>query len=128
MLLTATTYRTLASIRQRLPEACAIQGFGFLGEYDIGRKLEEQGQACDRPCNVFDVYDTTDAAHLLMNRIGACAMLPCRITVYPHDDGKTRLVAVRPTRLAGGFDDPELAECARDAEVRLKALLAGLAQ
>jgi uncharacterized protein (DUF302 family) len=128
MLLTATTYGTLATIRKRLPQACAEQGFGFLGEVDLGGKMQEQGGTWDRPCIVFDVYDAAQADRLLATRIDACAVLPCRIAVYPHDDGKTRIVTVRPTRLAGLFGDAEVDEMARDAEARLEAVLTGVAQ
>jgi uncharacterized protein (DUF302 family) len=128
MLLSATTYRTLDSIRKRLPEACAAQGFGFLGEYDLRAKMEETGQSSDRPCNVFDMYDAAQATRILASRVDACAMLPCRIAVYPHDDGKMRMVAVRPTHLVDGLGDAGLDEMARDAETRLEALLNGVAQ
>ena len=128
MLLTTTTYGTLATIRKRLPQACAEQGFGLIGEIDLSGKLREQGQACDRPCTVFDMYDAAQAERLLEMRIDACAVLPFRIAVYPHDDGKTRIVAVRPTDLAGILGDAGLDEMARDAEVRLEALLTGVAQ
>ena len=58
MLLTATTYKTVAAIRRDLPPACLTQGFGYLGEYDLRGKLREQGHEYERACTVFDVFDT----------------------------------------------------------------------
>jgi uncharacterized protein (DUF302 family) len=127
MLITAKTDKSVDQLREDLPEACAAHQFGVLGVHDLRAKLQEKGQEYDRPCLVFDVCNPVQAKRVLTARPEISSVLPCRISAY-EDDGGTRLVTVRPTRMIEMFQGAELADVAREVEETLEAILADAAR
>ena len=122
MLLTVTTTKPVDQIEKDLPGACAAHGFGVLGVHDLRAKLQEKGQDWDTPCLVFDVCNPVQAKRVLTSEPNVSAVLPCRISAFPDEEGQTRLVTVRPTRMIGLFG-AELEDVAREVEETLGAIL-----
>lgn len=126
MLLTATTRKSVDEIAELLPEACSAHGFGVLGVHDLRAKLIEKGQRWDTPCLVFDVCNPVQAKRVLSAEPDVSAVLPCRISAFPDEGGRTRLVTVRPTRMIELFG-AELQDVAREVELTLEAILSDVA-
>lgn len=122
MLLTTTTKKSVDEIAAQLPDACTAHGFGVLGVHDLRAKLREKGQEWDTPCLVFDVCNPVQAKRVLTAQPNVSAVLPCRISAFPAEEGKTRLVTVRPTRMIEMFG-AELQDVAREVEETLEAIL-----
>ena len=122
MLLTVTTTKPVDQIEKDLPGACAAHGFGVLGVHDLRAKLQEKGQDWDTPCLVFDVCNPVQAKRVLTSEPNVSAVLPCRISAFPDEEGQTRLVTVRPTRMIGLFG-AALEDVAREVEETLGAIL-----
>ena len=122
MLMTATTKKSVDEVAERLPEACTAHGFGVLGVHDLRAKLQEKGQAWDTPCLVFDVCNPVQAKRVLTAEPNVSAVLPCRISAFPDEEGRTRLVTVRPTRMIELFG-ADLQDVAREVEETLEAIL-----
>ncbi|MHC4137425.1 MAG: DUF302 domain-containing protein [Planctomycetota bacterium] len=122
MLLTATTTKSVDQLREVLPDACTAHGFGVLGVHDLRAKLQEKGQDYDRPCLVFDVCNPVQATRVLTAEPNVSAVLPCRISAFQDEEGRTRLVTVRPTRMIELFGT-ELQDVAREVELTLEAIL-----
>ena len=122
MLMTATTLKSVDQIAKDLPDVCTAHGFGVLGVHDLRAKLQEKGQDWDTPCLVFDVCNPAQAKRVLTADPNISAVLPCRISAFPDEEGKTRLVTVRPTRMIGLFG-AELEDVAREVEETLGAIL-----
>lgn len=128
MLITATTDKSVDQLREDLPKACAAHQFGVLGVHDLRAKLQEKGQEYDRPCLVFDVCNPAQAKRVLTARPDISSVLPCRISAYEGDDGRTRLVTVQPTRMIEMFQAAGLEDVARDVEATLEAILEEVAR
>jgi len=122
MLMTATTNKSVDQVREDLPDVCTAHGFGVLGVHDLRAKLQEKGQDYEKPCLVFDVCNPAQAKRVLTAEPNVSAVLPCRISAFPDEEGKTRLVTVRPTRMIGLFG-AELEDVAREVEEKLGAIL-----
>jgi len=122
MLMTATTSKSVDQLREDLPEACTAHGFGVLGVHDLRAKLQEKGQDWDTPCLVFDVCNPVQAKRVLTAEPNISAVLPCRISAFPDEEGRTRLVTVRPTRMIELFG-ADLGDVAREVEETLEAIL-----
>jgi len=122
MLMTATTKKSVDEVAERLPEACTAHGFGVLGVHDLRAKLQEKGQDYDRPCLVFDVCNPVQAKRVLTADPNLSAVLQCRISAFEDEEGRTRLVTVRPTRMIELFG-AALQDVAREVELTLEAIL-----
>ncbi len=122
MLMTATTSKSVDQLREDLPEVCTAHGFGVLGVHDLRAKLQEKGQDWDTPCLVFDVCNPVQAKRVLTAEPNISAVLPCRISAFPDEAGRTRLVTVRPTRMIELFG-ADLGDVAREVEETLEAIL-----
>jgi uncharacterized protein (DUF302 family) len=122
MLMTATTSKSVDQLREDLPEVCTAHGFGVLGVHDLRAKLQEKGQDWDTPCLVFDVCNPVQAKRVLTAEPNISAVLPCRISAFPDEAGRTRLVTVRPTRMIELFG-ADLQDVAREVEETLEAIL-----
>jgi len=122
MLLTATTTKSVEEIAEQLPDVCTAHGFGVLGVHDLRAKLQEKGQDWDTPCLVFDVCNPVQAKRVLTAEPNISAVLPCRISAFPDEAGRTRLVTVRPTRMIELFG-ADLGDVAREVEETLEAIL-----
>lgn len=123
MLLTVDSDKPVDWFREGLPEVCQKHAFGVLGLHDLKAKLIEKGQAFDRDCLVFEVCNPVKAKQVLETNPDISTALPCRISVFRTDEGRTRLATIRPSLLLDLFRSPELVEVAREVEETMLVIM-----
>ena len=123
MLMTVTTGKSMAQLREDLPRAAAGRNFGVLAVLDLKEKMREKGVPYAGEAQVYEICNPQKAREVLEAAPELAAVLPCRISVYVGRDGQTRLATVRPSSLiaalgAKGVDGP-----AREVEETLAGIL-----
>lgn len=123
MLLTVTTEKTLAQVREDLPRAVAAHGFGVMAVIDLKEKLREKGVDYASESVIFEVCNPHHAQRALEANPEIATALPCRIAVFPGPDGRVRISTLRPSRLVELYATPALAETANEVETAIAAIL-----
>ena len=122
MLIRVPTKRTPEEVETRLRAACAKEGFGVLGSYDLRAKLREKGQTYDRACLVFEVCNPAVARGVLEMAPDVASLLPCRIAVHEGPDG-TFVSTVRPRDLMASAGLSGLEAPADEVETALRRII-----
>jgi len=111
---------------ERVRAACAAEGFGVLGEIDLRAKLHEKGHPIGRSCVVLEVCRPDVAQQVLERAPEVSSLLPCRISVYEVEPGRTLVATARPRDLlvaAGVGEAAGVAEAADEVEAALRRIL-----
>lgn len=106
-------------------EAAAKQeGFGVLHDYDFRRILASKGFPIDRECRVLEVCNPRQASEVLAADMALNMALPCRLSIYEGNDGKTIVGMIPPTEmLALVSDDARIADTARAVEQAMERII-----
>lgn len=100
------------------------QGFGVLTEIDVRTTMREKLGYEFRPYVILGACNPPLAHRALSADLGVGLLLPCNVVVYDNGDGTSTVEALDPTAALGIVgDDPALAEVAREARVRLEAVV-----
>jgi len=119
----AKTPRPFEEACRALEAAIPQQGFGLLGQHDLGNTLRSKGIDFAEQCRIFEVCQPQQAAAVLANDIRLNMALPCRLSVYT-DAGQTHIGMISPAAMLGGLSsDKALQAVAEEVEARTRAII-----
>lgn len=122
MLVNVESSRSVEEVRDRLEEKAKEKGFGVLSVHEVSRILQEKGQPIDYPCVIVEICQPASASRVLSRNPYIATALPCRIAVFERD-GRTVLSTLAPTTMLEMFDEPELADTAREVEEIIREIM-----
>jgi uncharacterized protein (DUF302 family) len=114
----------------RVTEALREEGFGVLTTIDVRKTLAEKLGIDFRDYVILGACNPRLAHRALSTRADAGLLLPCNVTVEREADGRVLVRIADPQLMldAGGLaHEPELADVAREARVRMKAIARSIA-
>jgi uncharacterized protein (DUF302 family) len=123
MLYTVDSGKSLASLKDDLPKACAARKFGVLSILDLKEKMKEKGVEYAGECLIFEVCNPQKAKQVLESAPEISTVLPCRISVFRTKEGKTRLATLRPTMLMTMFPSEGLQPVAAEVEATILQIM-----
>jgi len=118
MLYERETTGTIDEVSEKVQQAVAENAFGVLGIHDLKQKLNDKGVDFERECRVMEVCNPVKAKAVLESNMSISNALPCRISIY-QDGDSIKVSTLRPTRLMGLFNQPELEPVAEEVEQTL---------
>lgn len=111
---------------QKVTEALKKEGFGVLTSIDVKQTLKEKIGADFRRYVILGACNPQLAHRALGTELGVGLLLPCNVTVFEGNDGKTVVQMIKPAAMLEVVDKPELEAIAREADQRLQRALAAL--
>jgi len=114
-----STDKSLNEAIESLKENLKDHSFGVLWELNFKDKLKEKGLEFKEDFVVFEVCNPTQAKKVLEKNIHIGYALPCKMVVRSEND-QVYIGMLRPERLIGLFDVPELDEVAKKVEASLR--------
>ena len=123
MLYTVDSGKSLTSLREDVPKACAARKFGVLSVLDLKEKMKEKGVEYGGECLIFEVCNPQKAKQALEANPEISTALPCRISAYTTTEGKVRLSTLRPTKLLELFRSAELQKVASEVEETILSIM-----
>jgi uncharacterized protein (DUF302 family) len=123
MLYVQEANRPIAEVASKLEAAASANQFGVLGVHDLKQKMNAKGVEFDTECLIFEVCNPGKAKTVLQSNMAISTVLPCRISVY-EEAGKVKVAMLKPTAMLGLFDQPELANMAREVEETMERIIA----
>ena len=115
MLIKNTTEKSVADTGVALNAAVVANHFGVLQEHDMRDSMTRHGVEFTKELLIFEVCQPAQAKRVLDEDMSVSTALPCRISIY-EENGKTVLVAIKPTLLLELFHTPGLGEVAQEVE------------
>lgn len=106
-------------------EALKAEGFGVLTTIDVQATLKAKLDIDTPPYTILGACNPALAHRALVAAPEVGLLLPCNVVVRQVADG-TRVEAVDPLIMLGVLDQPDLAEVAREAQARLRRVIAAL--
>jgi uncharacterized protein (DUF302 family) len=111
---------------QKVTEALKKEGFGVLTTIDVKETLKQKIGADFRRYVILGACNPQLAHRALDTELGVGLLLPCNVTVFEGDDGKTVVQMVKPAAMLQVVRRPELEGIASEADQRLQRALAAL--
>jgi len=123
--------RTLAGVGveeavRKTTEALKAEGFGVLTTIDVKETLKQKLGVDFRRYVILGACNPQLAHRALDLELGVGLLLPCNVTVFEGDDGRTVVQVVKPASMLEVTRRPELEPIAREADVRLSRALAAV--
>lgn len=116
--------RPVADVFAGIEAAARAEGFGVLHHYDFRQILEAKGFPIDRECRVMEVCSPRQASEVLAVDMALNMALPCRLSIYEDNEGRTTVGMIPPTRiLALVSDDASIAGAARAVEDAMERIV-----
>lgn len=115
----------------RVTDALREEGFGVLTTIDVRKTLGEKLGVDFRDYVILGACNPRLAYRALTTRADAGLLLPCNVTVEREVDGRVLVRIADPQTMlgAGGLaHEPELADVAREARVRLQAVASSVSE
>ncbi len=109
-------------------EALKTEGFGVLTEIDVQATLKKKLGVDFRRYIILGACNPPLAHQALTHELEVGLLLPCNVIVYEQIGGGSVVSIVDPLAMLGVVDNPAMADVAREAEMRLRRVLATLAQ
>ncbi len=106
----------------RIPGLLQAEGFGVLTRIDVKQTLKEKIGVDFRRYQILGACNPKLAHQALSAQLGIGVMLPCNVTVYEGDDGRTVVTAVDPLQTVAAAD-PALKPIADQVRERLARVL-----
>jgi uncharacterized protein (DUF302 family) len=107
--------KPIDEVCNNIQQAAAKNQFGVLGVIDMKEKMAAKGVRFGPQCRIIELCNPVQAREVLEANMTISTALPCRISVY-QEQGKVKVVTLRPTVVLSLFDNPELDPVARDVE------------
>lgn len=108
------------AVLAQLPGALGAEGFGVLSEIDVGATLKKKLGVDFRRYRILGACNPNFAHQVLGLELDVGVLLPCNVTIYERDDGKTVVNAVDPLQSIGAFADGDERVLALARSVREK--------
>jgi uncharacterized protein (DUF302 family) len=122
MLIEVQSRKRMEEIGRGIEEAAARHKFGVVAVHDLKETMRKKGVDYAGECMIYEVCNPQQAKRVLEADGAISTALPCRISVYRHEDGY-RLATIRPTAMLGMFGNPELDPVAREVESIIVAMM-----
>jgi len=117
------TSKSVAQTRLDLELACGRHGFGVMGAYDLREKMREKGVEFDRECQVVEICNPQKAKEVLDADMRISTALPCRVSIYTGEDGRTSLATIAPSAMLDMFGVAAVAPVAEEVERIIFAIM-----
>lgn len=118
----------VAAAIERTTAALASEGFGVLTSIDMQQALQQKLGRTIRPYTILGACNPMLASRALDAETEVGLLLPCNVIVYEREDGQTIVAAMAPIAALGVVgDNPALMAVAREADARLRRVLARVA-
>ncbi|MCF6227219.1 MAG: DUF302 domain-containing protein [Planctomycetes bacterium] len=104
-------------------ESASIEnGFGVVNTLDLKAIMAKKGVEYGEAATVVEICQPHHAKSFLEKEPRAAPCLPCRIAITSKD-GKTVVQTVRPTVMMQIFDNPEIAELAKEIDAVVEKIV-----
>lgn len=112
---------------QRATEALKAEGFGVLTTIDVKQTLKQKLDREFRNYIILGACNPPLADRALHSELEIGLLLPCNVIVYETEPGRSVVAAMAPIAALGIVgDNSELAKVAREADERLRRVLASV--
>ena len=116
----------VAEARAMVEAALAEQGFGILTEIDVAATLKRKLDIDTAPYLILGACNPTLAHEALTVEPEVGLLLPCNVVIYDLGNGRTRVLAMDPTRAMELVDNDQVEAVARQAREKLWSALESL--
>eukprot|EP00054_Salpingoeca_dolichothecata_P000637 m.17205 g.17205 ORF g.17205 m.17205 type:complete len:130 (+) comp11051_c0_seq1:60-449(+) len=124
MILKVTSVHSIADVSAKLEKVVPAHKFGIVSVFDLQKKMNSKGVEFDKECIIFEVCNPRKAKDVLEKNMAVSTALPCRISLYPNQDGQTELATILPSAmLMKLFDDPALQPMASEVDEVLTKIM-----
>lgn len=113
---------------ERATEALKQEGFGVLTSIDVRQTLKQKLDRDFRPYVILGACNPVLADRALHAELEVGLVLPCNVVVYERTPGTSSVAAMAPLPAMGLIGNPDLVAVAKEADARLRAVLARLEQ
>ena len=102
------------------------EGFGVLTEIDVRQKFQEKLGKEFRNYVILGACNPAMAYEAFGKELNIGTLLPCNVTIYDGDDGRTVVMVMDPVAALSMVGNPEMAEMAKIVKEKMERVLAAL--
>lgn len=124
--LTKQIPQTFGDAVARVREALSGEGFGVLTEIDVQATMKKKLNVDQRPYLILGACNPELAHKALSFEKPVGVLLPCNVTVFEDDEGKTWVQAIRPEAMFSVVDRDDMGPIVEEVEARLNRVMAAL--
>lgn len=121
-----TVELSYAEAERKVREELQKEGFGVLTEIDVKHKFKEKLGKEFRDYIILGACNPALAYEAFKRELDIGALLPCNVTVYTGDDGKTVVMVMDPVATLSVIGNPELTELSATVRGKMERVLAAL--
>lgn len=111
---------------QRVRAALADEGFGVLTEIDVQATMKKKLNIDQKPYVILGACNPQLAHQALTAEAPIGLLLPCNVTVFEGEDGKTWVQTINPEQMFSVVGRDDIAPIAQDVGARLERVMAAL--
>ena len=115
-----------AEAERRVRAELQKEGFGVLTEIDVRQKFQEKLRKEFRNYVILGACNPAMAYEAFGQELNIGTLLPCNVTVYDGDDGRTVVMVMDPVAALSMVGNPEMAEMAKIVKEKMARVLAAL--
>ena len=115
-----------AEAERRVRAELQKEGFGVLTEIDVRQKFQEKLGKEFRDYVILGACNPAMAYEAFGKELNIGTLLPCNVTVYDGDDGRTVVMVMDPVAALSMVGNPEMAEMAKIVKEKMERVLAAL--
>ncbi len=115
-----------AEAEQRVRAELQKEGFGVLTEIDVRQKFQEKLGKEFRNYVILGACNPAMAYEAFGKELNIGTLLPCNVTIYDGDDGRTVVMVMDPVAALSMVGNPEMAEMAKIVKEKMERVLAAL--
>ena len=115
-----------AEAERRVRAELQKEGFGVLTEIDVRQRFQEKLGKEFRNYVILGACNPAMAYEAFGKELNIGTLLPCNVTVYDGDDGRTVVMVMDPVAALSLLGNPEMAEMAKIVKEKMERVLAAL--
>ncbi len=115
-----------AEAERRVRAELQKEGFGVLTEIDVRQKFQEKLGKEFRNYVILGACNPAMAYEAFGKELNIGTLLPCNVTIYDGDDGRTVVMVMDPVAALSMVGNPEMAEMAKIVKEKMERVLAAL--
>lgn len=112
-----------ATVRARVVDELAKEGFGILSEIDVRATLQKKLGVEFRQYVILGACNPPMAHRALTEEPDLGVLLPCNVIVYENDDGSCTVSALDPVKQFSLVQNPKVEPVAREVYTRMNRAL-----